>query len=162
MALVKNAEIAQDPWTDASGLDPIPAAGSVIVSLEQWQAQRDALIARTDPVGIRLRSDEPPARIADDLDRVALVALEFPTFRDGRAYSYARLLRDRYGFRGELRAVGDVLLEQLHCMERCGFDAFEIASSNAADEWRTASSEMGVWYQATLDGRKTAAQLRHE
>ncbi|MBW2273492.1 MAG: DUF934 domain-containing protein [Deltaproteobacteria bacterium] len=162
MALIKHAEIAQDPWTDASGLDAIPATGPVIVSLEQWEAQRETLVGRADPVGVRLRSDEPPARIADDLDRLALVALEFPAFKDGRAYSYARLLRERHGFRGELRAVGDVLCEQLHYMERCGFDAFEIASGNALDEWRTASTEMGAWYQRTGDGRKTAIQLRHE
>jgi uncharacterized protein (DUF934 family) len=161
MALIKHAEIAQDPWTDASGLEAIPQAGPVIVSLEQWEAHRDALVGRADPVGIRLRSDEPPARIADDLAHFELVALEFPAFKDGRAYSYARLLRERHGYTGELRAVGDVLCEQLHFMERCGFDAFEIESGNALDEWRTASSEMGAWYQPTGDGRKTAVQRRH-
>ena len=118
MALIKHAEIAQDSWTDASGLAAIPAAGAVIVSLAQWEAERDALIARTDPVGIRLGSDEPPHRIASDLPHLELVALEFPVYKDGRAYSYARLLRERHGFTGELRAVGDVLCEQLHFMER--------------------------------------------
>jgi len=161
MALIKHGEIAQDPWADASGLEAIPDTGPVIVSLEQWEARRDALVARTDPVGIRLRSDEPPTRIADDLAHFGLVALEFPVFKDGRAYSYARLLRERHGYTGELRAVGDVLCEQLHYMERCGFDAFEIESSNARDEWRTASSEVSVWYQPTGDRRKTAVQLRH-
>jgi uncharacterized protein (DUF934 family) len=162
MALIKAAEIAQDPWTDASGLDAIPAEGPVIVSLEQWEAGREVLRSRADPVGVRLSSDQPPTRIAGDLDCLDLVALEFPAFKDGRAYSYARLLRERHDFRGELRAVGDVLCEQLHYMERCGFDAFEIESANALDEWCTASSELGVWYQPTADGRKTAVQLRHE
>jgi uncharacterized protein (DUF934 family) len=161
MALIKQGEIAQDPWTDASGLEAIPAAGPVIVSLAQWEDQRETLATRSDPVGIRLRSDEPPARIAGDLAHFDLVALEFPAFKDGRAYSYARLLRERHGYAGELRAVGEVLCEQLHLMDRCGFDAFEVDSSNALDEWRTASSEIGVRYQPTGDGRQTTAALRH-
>ena len=76
-----------------------------------------------------MHSDQSPELIADDVQRFALVALEFPKFRDGRAYSYARLLRERYGFKGELRAVGDVLLEQLFFMLRTGFDAFELQQS---------------------------------
>ncbi len=161
MALIKHGEVAQDPWTDASELAAIPATGPVIVGLAQWDAEREALMGRADPVGIRLHSDEPPERIAVDLTHFGVVALEFPAFKDGRAYSYARLLRERHGYTGELRAVGDVLSEQLHFMQRCGFDAFEVESSNALDEWRTASTEMDVWYQPTGDGRKTALQLRH-
>ena len=82
-------------------------------------------------------------------------------FKDGRAYSYARLLRERWGYRGELRAVGDVLLEQLHFMQRVGFDAFAIASPEALRHWQTASGEFSTWYQATGDGRRPARELRH-
>jgi uncharacterized protein (DUF934 family) len=161
MALVRNGRIAADPFVDASGLTELPAAGPVIVGLEQWRAHRDALVARHDPVGIRLRSDQHPAAIADALARFAVIALEFPVFRDGRAYSYARLLRERYGYAGELRAVGDVLLEQLHFMQRVGFDAFEIAGDDPLGDWRTATSEFSTWYQATGDGRAPARELRH-
>ena len=90
----------------------------------------------------------------------ALVALDFPKFRDGRAYSYARLLRERYGFRGELRAVGEVLLEQLFFMLRTGFDAFEIQGPDPSGAYRTALADFSVWYQPTGDGRPTAIQLR--
>ena len=90
------------------------------------------------------------------------MALEFPKFRDGRAYSYARLLRERYGFEGELRAVGDVLLEQLFFMLRTGFDAFEIESPNPLEDYRTALADFSVWYQPAADGRPTAMQLRHQ
>jgi len=161
MALVKDGAVVADPFIDATGLAAVPAAGPVIVGLEQWRAGQDGLIARRDPVGIRLRSDQHPAAIADDLAHLAVVALEFPVFRDGRAYSYARLLRERWGYRGELRAVGDVLPDQLHFTQRVGFDAFEIGGDDPAGTWRAATGGFSTWYQATGDGRVPARQLRH-
>jgi uncharacterized protein (DUF934 family) len=162
MSLIKNGKLVTDEYVDASGLDAIPPAGAVIVTLDQWQKQRDALLARGTPLGIRLHSDQPPDLIADDVQRFALIALEFPKFRDGRAYSYARLLRERYGFKGELRAVGDVLLEQLLFMLRTGFDAFDVQQSpDPVAAFQTAISDFSVWYQPTADGRRTALQLRH-
>lgn len=162
MALISNGVETVSPFRDVTAAPEIPASGSIIVSLDQWLANLDALIARRDPIGIRLRSDQHPEIIADDLDHFAVIALEFPVFKDGRAYTYARLLRERWGFRGELRAVGDVLLEQLHFMQRVGFDAFEIQAEGAAEQWRTASAEFSAWYQATGDGRRPARELRHQ
>jgi len=161
MALIKNGELIEDPFVDASAVETIPDEGAVIVSYEQWQSERAALVGRAAPLGVRLHSDQSPALIADDLAHFALVALEFPKFRDGRAYSYARLLRERYGFTGEVRAVGDVLLEQLFFMLRTGFDAFELQSDDPLGAYRTAVADFSVWYQPTGDGRPTAAQLRH-
>lgn len=161
MALVKNAQLVDDPYAKAVGADGIPATGAVIVSLEHWQEFREELGRRPDPVGVWLRSDQHPESIADDLPSISLVALEFPAFKDGRAYSYARLVRERYGFQGELRAVGDVLLEQLHFMQRVGFDAFEIDSADPLGDFKTAAADFSVWYQPTADGRPTAVQLRH-
>lgn len=161
MALVKNGELVASEFVDASGADAIPPAGSVIVSFAQWQAQRDELLKRGTALGIRLHSDQPPELIAADLPHFAVVALEFPKFRDGRAYSYARLLRERYAYKGELRAVGDVLLEQLFFMLRTGFDAFEIVSADPLNDYHTALADFSVWYQPAADGRPTAMQLRH-
>ena len=161
MGLVKNNALADDPFFDASAAETVPPAGPVIVSLAQWQAQREGLLARGAPVGVRLHSDQSPELIADDLEHLAVVALEFPKFRDGRAYSYARLLRERYGYRGELRAVGDVLLEQVFFMLRTGFDAFDIQGPDPLAAYRTALGDFSVWYQPTGDGRPTALQLRH-
>lgn len=161
MALVRNGAIAQDRFADVTGAATVPAAGAVIVSLDQWRTHRDELAARRDPLGIRLRSDQHPGAIAADVRRFAVIALEFPSFRDGRAYSYARLLRERWGYAGELRAVGDVLLEQLHFMQRVGFDAFEIAGEDPAGAWRTAMAEFSTWYQPAADGRAPARELRH-
>jgi uncharacterized protein (DUF934 family) len=166
MSLIKAGKVVEDTFADASGAEAIPASGAVIVSLEQWRAQRDALLARGAPLGLRLHSDQSPELIADDVasevGRFAVIALEFPKFRDGRAYSYARLLRERYGFKGELRAVGDVLMEQLFFMLRVGFDAFDLQQSpDPVAAFQTAMSDFSVWYQPASDGRKTALQLRH-
>lgn len=160
-ALVKDGRLYDDPFVDASQAAELPASGAVLVSLEQWQAHRDALLARGTPLGIKLASDQSPEAIADDVSRFALIALEFPKFRDGRAYSYARLLRERYGYGGELRAVGDVLMEQLHFMLRVGFDCFEIREPDPVKVYETALADFSVWYQPTGDGRRTAMQLRH-
>lgn len=161
MALLKNGEPATDDYTDVSDTNEIPATGAVIISLEQWQSQRDKLRQREEPLGILLHSDEKPAAIAADIDCFDLIALDFPAFRDGRAYSSARLLRERYGFKGELRAVGDVRLEQLHFMHRVGFNAFQIVDEDAISAWETAAADISVWYQPTNDDRPTVLELRH-
>ncbi len=161
MALLKDGLPADDIYTDVSLAETPVFDGAVIVSLEQWQAHQDDLRAHDAPLGIVLRSDEKPALIADDLDAFAVIALDFPTFRDGRAYSHARLLRDRFGYAGELRAVGDVLLEQLHYMQRVGFNSFSVVSDDALRDWQIAAQDISVWYQPTSDGRPTALKLRH-
>ena len=154
MALVKNGELFESSFTDVSSAAEITASGPVIVSLEQWRAQRETLLARGTPLGIRLRSDQPPELIAADLAHFAVVALEFPKFRDGRAYSYARLLRERYGYKGELRAVGEVLTDQLFYMLRCGFDSFQLADGKDVKAALEAFHTFSVTYQgATDDGR---------
>ena len=161
MALIRNGQLVDDPFVLVAAESEIPAAGSVLVYLDRWQVARDELIDRGAPLGVRLRSDQSPELIADDLGLLALVALEFPVFRDGRAYSYARILRERYGYAGELRAVGEVLMEQLHFMLRTGFDSFELDSSDPLAEYQAAAADFSVWYQPTGDGRRTAVQLRH-
>lgn len=163
MPLVKDdALVAEDAWVTIPDDAPIPGDGPIIVSLARWQAEGEALRTRNAPIGIRLASDQSPALVADDLGRFALVALEFPVFSDGRAFSHARTLRERYGFQGEVRAVGDVHRDQLAFMARCGFDAFELAgdSASALEDWRAAQAEIGVRYQPTADNRPTALSLR--
>lgn len=159
MSLIKDGRPANDPWTTVGDDGTLPD-GPAIVTLARWQATRDELAARNAPLGLRLRSDQPPALVAADLGRFAVVALEFPKFTDGRAYSYARLLRERHGFRGEIRAVGNVLRDQLLFMQRCGFDAFEVADEKAA-AWDRAMAEFSVRYQPASDDRPAALALRH-
>ena len=140
---------------------PIPESRDLVVSLRRWQRDRERLIDRPGRIAVRIGSDETPAAIVADLGAIDMIALEFPTFRDGRAYSHARLLRDRYGYRGEIRAVGDVLVEQLAFMLRVGFDAFEVEAAGAAGEFRTVADEISVQYQPSSDGRVTAGERRH-
>lgn len=161
MALIKNGILADDPWLMIDDDQPLPEEGPVVVSLERWRAEAKALGARSGGVGVRLRPGQEPEEIANDLKALALIVLEFPGFRDGRAFSQARTLRERYGYGGELRAVGDILYDQFMFLHRCGFDAVEVASEKAAREWQKALGEIDVWYQPTGDGRATANQLRH-
>lgn len=161
MALVKNNLVVDDSWTVVEDTDNLPD-GNILVTLEQWQNNREQLMARANALGIFLNSDEHPDQIVDDLNFFQVIALNFPVFGDGRAYSYARLLRERHGYDGELRAVGNVLRDQLLYMHRCGFDAFEVPGEDAQalKTWLDAQSEMSVFYQPTADGRKTVMSLR--
>jgi uncharacterized protein (DUF934 family) len=161
MAQIKNNSIAEDPFVAVAEGDAPPPTGPVLVHLADWQAKRAELLGRGTPLGVWLKSDESPELIADDLANLELVALEFPVFRDGRAYSYARILRERFGYRGEVRAVGEVLMEQLHFMLRTGFDAFELDGDDPLAAYKQAIGEFTVWYQPTGDGRQTAVQIRH-
>ncbi len=161
MPLIKRGRLVADPWVMPDQDAPVPAGGPVIVSLERWQAEAAALRQRCDGLGLVLRPDQPPSLIADDLQCFELIAVAFPAFTDGRAYSTARLLRERHGYEGELRAVGEVLRDQFLFMHRCGFDAFEVADESAVDGWLEAMSEIDVWYQPTGDGRPSITALRH-
>lgn len=161
MPLVKGGQIVHDPWIDLDDDAAPPADGPVIVSLARWRRDRQALIARGGPVGVRLAPADSAADLAEDLDHVGLVAIEFPIFRDGRGFSHARLLRERHGFAGEIQAVGHVLRDQFLFLHRCGFDAVAIEDPGRAAAWRDALSEFTVWYQPATDSRVPAWRLRH-
>jgi len=139
----------------------LPEGAKVIVSLERWQAERATLRQRNSAVGISLKSDQSPLLIKDDLDHLSLVALEFPKFTDGRAFSYARVLRDRLGYRGEIRAFGQVLRDQYLFMLRCGIDTIEAPAEKRVEGYAEALKEFSVFYQPTNDHRETALRLRH-
>jgi uncharacterized protein (DUF934 family) len=160
MPLLKEGKVVEDSWALLAEDAEAAPEGNVIVTLEQWQDGRERLRGHNGHLGLRLRSDQSPAQIADDLQHFDLVALEFPRFGDGRAYSYARLLRERYGFKGELRAVGNVLRDQLAFMVRCGFDSFEVANDKAVEAWREAMAEFTQWYQPTGNSRASLGALR--
>lgn len=160
MALIRDGRLVPDPFTDASSLPELPVGIPLIVSLEQWRANRDVLTGRGMPLGLRLRSDQSPAQIASNIGLFAVIALEFPKYRDGRAYTHARILKERLGYTGEIRAVGDVLQEQLHFMQRCGFDSFDVVAPDPEVAWRTIAGDHTAWYQATGDGRPRALDRR--
>ncbi len=161
MPLIKNGQVVPEDWGYASDEAPLPSTGAVFVSLARWQAERDALRGRNQPIGVVLPNDADPKAIAEDLPQLSAIALVFPKYTDGRAYSQARLLRERYGFTGQLRATGNVLRDQVLFMQRSGFDAYEIAQKEgAAEAFRAALAEMTLFHQPTGDGRATILQQR--
>jgi uncharacterized protein (DUF934 family) len=158
--LIKNGQPLADPWTTVADDAALPA-GAVIVGLGRWQRDREALLGRNQPIGVGLPPDRPVEALAADLGRLGVVALEFRSFRDGRAYSQARLLRERYRYAGEIRATGQVLRDQLLFMERCGIDAFQVADEARTHAWPEATREISVWYQPAADRRTWVVAARH-
>jgi uncharacterized protein (DUF934 family) len=160
MPLVKNGEVVDDVYVRVLDDAPIPDGVSVIVPAQRFLADAGDLVRREAPVGVVWPNDRKVAELAPWLDRLALVALVFPKFRDGRAYSQARLLRERYGFRGELRATGEVLRDQFQFLVRAGFDAFEVKKAADARVFAQAVARFSVFYQPSADGRAPALRRR--
>jgi uncharacterized protein (DUF934 family) len=153
--VIRDRRVENDLW-QVVGLPPVedPAPlphGPILVPLAVWQARREELAARGEPVGVWLKPDDEPAALAPDLDRVSLVAVHFPKLGDGRGYSTAVLLRTRYGYRGELRAFGDLGRDQLLNLARCGFDSFKLAPHHDPESALAAFGELGTRYQAAVD-----------
>lgn len=154
--IIENRGIVSDPWRllepAADGHFPaVPRSGDVIVPLPLWGAERDALRFRAGRIGVWLEPDEDPALIAEDLPLFGVVAVRFPKVADGRGYSTGRLLRERYGYRGELRAIGDVQRDQLYFLWQCGFNAFALRAGENPQEALAAFGELGEAYQATVE-----------
>jgi uncharacterized protein (DUF934 family) len=161
MALIRNGALVEgDPWRFVADGEELPAAGAAVVTAKRWVAERDGLIGRNAPIGVKLEAGDQPKSIASDLDRIDLVAVDFPAFKDGRGFSAARLLRERYGYKGEIRAVGRVLRDALLYMQRCGFDAFDLVDKDPVAAWRESLGEMSVFYQPAADERAPARRLR--
>lgn len=161
MAVLRNGVPQPNDWVRVADDQPLPENDKAIVSLARWQAERETLRQRNAAIGVSLKSDQSPLLIAEDLDRLSLVALEFPKFTDGRAFSYARVLRDKLGFTGEIRAFGQVLRDQYVFMLRCGIDTIEPPDGKRIEGYAEALKEFTVFYQPTNDGRATPLQLRH-
>ena len=153
MRVIKNRAIVDDGWEIVSAGSPLPPSGDVIVPLERYLAERDSLPARAGRAGVLLSGEDAPEQIPS-LDQVPLVAVEFPKFADGRGYTIARVLRERLGYRGELRAVGDVLRDQLFYMARCGFDSFALKPGKDIEGAMSAFDDFSVSYQPAADDRR--------
>lgn len=125
MPIFRGHGFVEDEWAGTGDDAPLPAGGA-LVSKARFLAERDALTARNAPLGLILRSGEPLDGLEDDLDRFQLIVLNIPKYTDGRSYSTARLLRERYKYAGELRASGDVLRDQIMFLHRVGFNSFDV------------------------------------
>ena len=164
MPLVKSGKISGDAFVRVADDAEIPSGGAVLISAARLLDDPETL-SRLRKTGVIWPNNRDVDDLVPYLDRLAVVALVFPTFRDGRAYSQARLLRERHGFAGELRATGQVLRDQFVFMLRAGFDAFEVRKESDAEAFASTAKRYSVFYQPTGDGRVTALnrrmQLRH-
>jgi uncharacterized protein (DUF934 family) len=165
MPLVKNGKIATDTFVHVADDAELPDDGAMLVSAARFLENPEAILRRPGKSGVIWPNNRDVDDLVPYLDRLAVVGLVFPTFRDGRAYSQARLLRERHGFKGELRATGQVLRDQFMFMLRAGFDAFEVKKEADAEAFANTAKRYSVFYQPTGDGRLTALhqrmQLRH-
>jgi len=165
MPLVKNGKIATDTFVHVADDAELPDDGAMLVSAARFLENPETILRRPGKTGVIWPNNRDVDDLVPYLDRLAVVGLMFPTFRDGRAYSQARLLRERHGFKGELRATGQVLRDQFMFMLRAGFDAFEVKKEADAEAFANTAKRYSVFYQPTGDGRLTALhqrmQLRH-
>ena len=151
MPLIKDGKIAEDGWTTLDDDAAIPEQGNVIISLERLRHEGASIKAREGQLGVALKNSADEGEIAAYLPHIDLIALHFPAFTDGRAYSQARQLRTKHGFAGELRATGNVLADQAAFLARVGFDSFEIDNSQTIDVWNKALHSMSLAYQRGYD-----------
>ncbi len=161
MPLIKNGRVAEDTFISVADDAPLPLNGT-IVSLARFQVERQTLLARNSPLGVRLKSSEPPEVFGDEVHRLSVVVLEFPAFRDGRPFSWARILRTRMNYMGEIRATGHFLYDQIAFLARVGIDAFEISDSISIEQFNRALREISNVYQPAADGRASIPMLRHQ
>jgi uncharacterized protein (DUF934 family) len=151
MQIIKGQRIVDDAWQHVADDAELPATGDVIVSLDRYRELRASLQKRGTKLGVKLRSNQEAKEVAEFLPELALIAVDFPGFKDGRGYTTARLLRERFGFKGELRAVGEVMRDQMFYMSRCGIDAFELKPGKSLEEALGAFGELTVTYQGAVD-----------
>ena len=160
MPLVKQGRVATDIFVHVADGAELPGDGAVLISAARFLEDPEALLRRAGKTGVIWPNNRDLDDLVPYLDRLAAVALVFPSFRDGRAYSQARLLRERHGYDGELRATGQVLRDQFVFMLRAGFDAFEVKKESDAEAFTATAKRYSVFYQPTGDGKLTALHRR--
>ena len=168
--IILNRQIVPDSWQFVGENQALPASGNLIVPLAVWREQQIALTQRAGKTGVWLKGSDDPEQLQsnNELINLPLIAVEFGQFVDGRGYSIGRLLRERYGFKGELRAVGDVLRDQLSALTRCGFNSFALkegksledalkAFDDFSDAYQNAVDQPAPYYRRRLEATKAAA-----
>jgi uncharacterized protein (DUF934 family) len=153
LRVIKDNEVVDDNWQWLQAPDDagIPE-GDVIIPFTYWQQHRSELIEQKSQWGVCINGDDETDDVAKDLAYFALIAVEFPAFKDGRGYSHARSLRDHYAYKGDIRAVGDVLRDQLYYLQRCGVSSFLIREDKNIEDAIKGFSDFSVKYQTAADG----------
>ncbi len=160
MPLILGDAFAADPFVGVADDAALPDSGGAIVSLARFTKERETLLARNAPVGVRLKPDESPEVLGADVQRLSVIAIDFPSFSDGRGFSWARMLRTRLGFTGEIRATGKFIYDQIAYHKRVGFDAWEVPDGFTLAQFQRALGEMTDVYQPSADGKRTIRELR--
>ncbi len=153
MQVIKNKEIINDDWQLVREIEidaPVPE-GKVILPIAYWQENRDAILKQNSEYAVWIDGSVETEVVLDDLDRFSIIALDFPAFKDGRSYTHASLLKTRYNYKGDLRAIGDVLQDQLFFMHRCGIDSYAIREDKDIEEAIKSLNGFSVRYQAAAD-----------
>ena len=148
--IIKNGAIVTDSYQVVVEAGSLPN-NDIIVSLDIWLNQKEAGLAHAYKKGVMLKPDQHPEAIIDSLNQLDIIALDFPAFADGRGYSYAVLLRQRYGFTGELRATGDIFKDNLFYLKRCGFDSFAVRADKDLQVALQGLTDFSESYQASID-----------
>jgi uncharacterized protein (DUF934 family) len=160
MPLIKNGRVVEDRFVRILDDAPIPDGVPVIVPAARFLADAEDILRRDAPTGVEWPNSRKVAELEPYLDRLAVVVLAFPNFKDGRGYSQARQLRERYRFAGELRAAGQILRDQFLFLVRAGFDALEVKKPADAEVFAATLARYSVFYQPAGDPRTAALQRR--
>jgi uncharacterized protein (DUF934 family) len=158
MPLLKNNVVVPDTWIEVGNDDALPEHGDVIVTFARLLREFDALSKRNGRLGVKLANIDRAETLATFLPRLSAIVLPFPAFSDGRAFSIARQIRD-FGYRGELRATGNLLPDQFQFMLQVGFDAFEIGDRFPLETWQKAARHMSLAYQRGLFRRNAESEV---
>lgn len=148
--IIKDGAIVADTYQLVTETGTLPAQ-DILVSLDVWQQQREAILAHPYKKAVLLKPDQHPEVLVEDVKQLDMIALDFPAFADGRGYSYAALLRQRFGFTGELRATGDVFKDNLFYLKRCGFNSFAVRADKDIHVALQGLQDFSESYQASVD-----------
>lgn len=162
MPVFENGSVIPDHWEHAGDEDHLPAGRNFIVCLDRLKRDHEFLFSREVPLGVKITTGDKAADIAEFLDRLDLVMVEFPKFRDGRGFGLARELRERYGYEGEIRATGHLLADQYALLLRCGFTNVEVPDTAKLDVWQAALARYKVAYQPGLTSEQPLSWFRRQ
>lgn len=156
----RNGPVSADPWVKLADDAAVPS-GSVIVSFARLKNDNNAIFAAASAVGVEVPSDVKIEELLPFLPRLNLVMVRFANMRDGRPFSVGRLLRERHGFTGDLRSIGDIIPDQVLFLLRCGYTSFDVADSFSLDALKRCVNAYSAWYQRATDKVETVIDLRH-
>jgi uncharacterized protein (DUF934 family) len=163
MPLIKNGKLVDDIWAFVPDGHELSPGGCFTVSIGRFLSEHDQLLARNRSIGVRLQNTDDPSLLAPHLEHLHLIELDFPKYTDGRAFSQALMLRRRFGYKGEIRAIGQVLQDQLRLMLRSGFDAMMVVETDDAEgAFQHSSHPFSEFYQTSADSAETVFMKRHK